>query len=62
MRWVSLATMLVLTACGGRSHELTYVKSSDPVWQVNPDKWTATSNDLTAAPTLSSGIAPVAAR
>ena len=62
MRWTILAAALALSACGGRTHELTYVRASDPVWQINPDRWNATSNDLTAAPTLSSGIAPVATR
>jgi hypothetical protein len=42
---------VTLAGCGGpQNHPLPMVKDSDPVMQLNPDRWTATVNDLTWPP------------
>ena len=51
MRWksVALAAALAgLAACGNVRHELAHTRKSDPVWPLNPQRWDAGENDLTA--------------
>lgn len=36
MRVLIVLATLVLAACGAPEHPLTYVSTSDPVWQINP--------------------------
>lgn len=47
MRWILLASILALTACGSNYHELPHTTSSDPIWHLNPGKWTFNENALT---------------
>jgi hypothetical protein len=49
---MTLRTIVVLLAlglggCGSKYIPLPEVKDSDPVAQLNPDRWRATVNDLT---------------
>ena len=50
MRPLWLFLFLALTACGNVHHELPQTSASDPVWPLNPEKWVANGNDLTAPP------------
>lgn len=50
MRLITLATLLALAACSGHNKPLPEVASRDPVWQLNPDRWTARENDLITPP------------
>ncbi len=50
MKWAIVALALGLAACGGSTQELTVISPGDATWPLNPDKWSATSNDLDAAP------------
>ena len=45
-----LLVATVLGACATK-HELSYVASDAPRWNINPDKWDANTNKLTTAPT-----------
>ena len=45
-----LLTATMLGACATK-HELSYVASDAPRWNINPDKWDANTNKLTTAPT-----------
>ena len=47
---IRLLLLLALAGCATK-HELSYVASDAPSWNVNPDKWDATTNALTMAPT-----------
>jgi hypothetical protein len=48
---VTLAVLvLFLAGCGNRTVPLPTVKDDDPVAQLNPGRWQATVNDLTAPP------------
>jgi hypothetical protein len=49
-RLLILAAMLTLGACASHYKELPAVHSGDPVWQLNPDRWTAHENDLITPP------------
>jgi len=51
MRWksVALAAALAgLAAYANVHHELAHTRKSDPVWPLNPARWDAGENDLTA--------------
>jgi hypothetical protein len=50
MRSLWLILLLCLTACGNVHHELPQTRASDPIWPLNPGKWAANSNDLSAPP------------
>jgi hypothetical protein len=39
-----------VAACSNQYQPLPMVKSGDPVFQLNQDRWTATANDLMAPP------------
>lgn len=45
-----LCLLLLTTGCAVK-HEISYVAADAPSWNVNPDKWDATTNQLTTAPT-----------
>jgi uncharacterized lipoprotein YajG len=45
-----LTAASLLGACATK-HELSYVASDAPRWNVNPDKWDANTNKLVTAPT-----------
>jgi len=45
-----IALLLLLAGCATK-HELSYVAADAPSWNINPDKWDATTNKLTTAPT-----------
>jgi len=48
---VTLAVLaLLLAGCGNKTVPLPAVKDDDPVAQLNPGRWQATVNDLTAPP------------
>lgn len=48
MRWLFVLSVLALAACSGNNyHELPHTSSSDPIWQLNPGKWTYNENALT---------------
>ena len=47
---VALIALLGMAGCASHNKELPTVKSDDPVFQLNPDRWTATANDLTVPP------------
>jgi hypothetical protein len=47
---IRLLLLLALAGCATK-HELSYVASDAPAWNVNPDKWDADTNKLTTAPT-----------
>lgn len=36
MRVLIVLAFLALSACGAPEHPLTYVSTSDPVWQITP--------------------------
>lgn len=62
MRCIILVAVLACAACAD-SHALPETASSDPVWQLNPDKWSAGVNDLTTPPDVPAAAAsPPAAR
>jgi hypothetical protein len=44
-----LLLLLGLPACSGQHRDLPMVSSSDPVWQLNPEKWA--TNVLIPQPT-----------
>jgi hypothetical protein len=48
MQALWLILLLALTACGNVHHGLAQTSASDPIWPLNPGKWAANSNDLTA--------------
>lgn len=50
LRIIVVAMALGLTACGNVTIPLPEVKASDPVSQLNPDRWQATVNDLITPP------------
>ncbi len=50
MRSLWLILLLALTACGNVHHELPQTSASDRVWPLNPGKWAANGNELTAPP------------
>lgn len=51
MRYVTLLVVLTLCACSGAPHhELTQTEKSDPIWQLNPDKWKYQENALISPP------------
>lgn len=45
-----LIIILSLAACTSHNKELPVVKSGDPVWQLNPNRWTFSGNDLITPP------------
>jgi hypothetical protein len=47
---IVMAATLGLSACGNQTIPLPEVKASDPVSQLNPDRWQATVNDLMLPP------------
>jgi hypothetical protein len=47
---IALIGLLGIAACSSQNKPLPTVKSDDPVMQLNPDRWTATVNDLTVPP------------
>lgn len=49
MKYAIILAMLALASCSD-GKELPMVRSSDPVWQLNPGRWHATANDLIAPP------------
>lgn len=51
MRYLILLLALAVSACSGApSHELPQTSEKDPIWQLNPDKWTFGVNDLVQSP------------
>lgn len=50
IRIIAVIALVSLAACGGKFKELPMVKAGDPVFQLNPDRWTASTNDLTTPP------------
>lgn len=48
--YIVLIGLLGLAACSSQNKPLPMVKSDDQVFQLNPDRWTATVNDLTVPP------------
>lgn len=48
MRSLWLILLFALTACGNADHALPQTSTNDPIWPLNPGKWAAKSNDLTA--------------
>jgi hypothetical protein len=58
MRYIVLLAALGLAACGNHYTPLPRTHAGDPVFQLNPGVWSATANDLTAAPL----VTPVSSR
>ena len=50
MRNVAFLLALGLAGCGSKYIPLPEVKDSDPVMQLNTDRWQAMVNDLTTPP------------
>jgi hypothetical protein len=50
MRILAVVLVLGLSGCGGHYIPIPEVKDSDPVSQLNPDRWSASVNDLTTPP------------
>ncbi len=49
IRIAALAAFLALSACSD-PHALTYVDASSPGWNLNPDHWNDTTNQITETP------------
>ena len=50
MSRLTIVVLLLLAGCTNDKNELTFTRSSDPVWAINPDQWfgpTQTSARLT---------------
>jgi hypothetical protein len=47
---IALLSLILLAGCATK-HELSYVTADAPQWNVNPDRWNATTNAITTAPT-----------
>lgn len=45
-----LILLLAVIGCSATERDLPMVRSDDPVWQLNPDRWEASVNDLTLPP------------
>lgn len=50
LRIAIVTVALGLSACGNQTIPLPEVKESDPVSQLNPDRWQANVNDLMVPP------------
>jgi hypothetical protein len=63
VRLLALLALLVLAGCGDRTLPLAHTSPSDPIWPINPDKWSpGGGNDLTSPPTVPAGRLPTEAR
>jgi hypothetical protein len=50
MKTLLILAALCLSACSTQNKPLAMVRDDDPVMQLNPDRWTATANDLMVPP------------
>lgn len=50
LQCIVLIGLLAIAGCANQNKPLAMVKDDDPVVQLNPDKWTATVNDLMTPP------------
>ncbi len=58
---LSVVLALLLAGCSaGNVRPLTYTSVDDPVWDINPEKWTPVGNKLTDPPTAPAGRIPSA--
>ena len=48
IRSCMLLAVLLMAGCALDKNALTHTRTSDPIWRINPDKWPAPGNDLTA--------------
>jgi hypothetical protein len=50
MRRHAFILVLAVLGCSDHGRELPMVRADDPLWQLNPDRWDASVNDLTVPP------------
>jgi len=57
LRSVAILALFALAACANSGHALPETSANDPVWQLNPGKWTLGVNDLRVPPDAPRGPA-----
>jgi hypothetical protein len=47
---IALAVATTVAGCANKYEPLPMVNADDPIWQLNPDKWSTSQNALTTPP------------